>query len=72
MMRKPPRFMHGYVDRHGKPRWYLRRRGCPNIPLPGLPWSPEFMAAYEAALNGQGRRREIGPARNPAASPLWL
>jgi hypothetical protein len=54
MMRKPPRFAHGYVDRHGKPRWYLRRRGCPNIPLPGLPWSPEFMAAYETALNGQG------------------
>jgi hypothetical protein len=68
MMRKPPRFMHGYVDRHGKPRWYLRRRGCPNIPLPGLPWSPEFMAAYEAALNGQGRRREIGASRTQPGS----
>lgn len=67
-MRKPPRFTHGYVDRHGKPRWYLRRRGCPNIPLPGLPWSPEFMAAYEAALNGQGRRSEIGASRTQPGS----
>jgi hypothetical protein len=23
------------------------------VPLPGLPWSPEFMAAYEQALAGQ-------------------
>ena len=68
MMRKPPRFTHGYVDRHGRPRWYLRRRGWPNFPLPGLPWSPEFMAAYEAALNGQERRVEIGASRTKAGS----
>ena len=46
----------------------MRRRGCPNIPLPGLPWSPEFMAAYETALNGQGRRREIGASRTQPGS----
>jgi integrase len=52
---KRPRFTHGYIDRHGKPRWYLRRRGFKSVPLPGLPWSPDFMAAYEAALAGQPR-----------------
>src|SRR5262249_36568276 len=31
------------------------------VPLPGLPWSPEFMAAYEQALAGQPLR--IGGAR---------
>ena len=40
--------MHGFVDRHEKARFYYRRGGK-NVPLPGLPWSPEFMAAYEAA-----------------------
>ena len=29
--------------------------------LPGLPWSPEFMTAYEAAIAGQPR--QIGSAR---------
>jgi integrase len=50
---KLPKFTHGYIDRHGKPRFYLRRPGFKNAPLPGLPWSPEFMAAYEHALAQQ-------------------
>jgi hypothetical protein len=50
---KTPRYVHGYIDRHGKARWYFRRRGFKKVPLPGLPWSPEFMTAYEAAIAGQ-------------------
>jgi integrase len=46
-----PKFVHGYLDRHGKPRHYLRRPGRKEIPLPGLPWSTEFMDAYAAALD---------------------
>jgi integrase len=53
MMRRPPKFVHGYIDVRGKPRFYFRRAGVPNVSLPGLPWSPEFMSAYEAALAGQ-------------------
>lgn len=53
VMRHLPKYVHGYIDRHGKPRHYLRRLGFPRIRLPGLPWSPEFMAAYEEALAGQ-------------------
>jgi integrase len=50
---KLPRYVHGFLDRHGKPRFYFRRAGFEAKPLPGLPYSPEFMAAYEAALAGQ-------------------
>jgi integrase len=53
LMRRPPKFVQGFLDRHGKPRWYFRRPGFKRMPLPGLPWSPEFMAAYEEALAGQ-------------------
>lgn len=53
MMRKPPPYCQGFTDRHGKARWYLRRPGFKREPLPGLPWSPTFMAAYEAAMKGQ-------------------
>jgi integrase len=53
LMRRAPKYVHGFIDRHGKPRFYFRRRGFKKIPLPGLPWSPEFMTAYEAALAGQ-------------------
>lgn len=58
---KKPRYTHGYIDRHGKPRFYLRRPGFELAPLPGLPWSPEFMAAYERAMAGQPL--EIGSKR---------
>jgi hypothetical protein len=50
---KLPRYVHGFIDRHGKPRFYFRRLGFEPKALPGLPYSPEFMSAYEAALTGQ-------------------
>lgn len=53
LMRRPPKFVQGFLDRHGRPRFYFRRPGFKRVPLPGLPWSPEFMAAYEEALAGQ-------------------
>jgi integrase len=49
LMRRPPKYVQGFIDRHGKPRFYFRRVGFKTVPLPGLPWSPGFMAAYEAA-----------------------
>jgi len=53
LMRRPPQYCNGFIDRHGKARWYFRRAGFKRMALPGLPWSPEFMAAYEQALAGQ-------------------
>ena len=44
-----PKFVQQFVDRHGKARFYFRRPGFKLVPLPGLPWSPAFMEAYEAA-----------------------
>jgi len=40
-----------HMLRHGKPHRYFRRAGK-RIRLPGLPGSAEFMAAYQAALDG--------------------
>jgi integrase len=65
LMRRPPKFVHGYIDRHGKSRFYFRRAGFKKIPLSGLPWSPEFMASYETAL-ASTQRIDIGASRtNP-------
>lgn len=46
-------FIHEYRDRHGKVRRYVRRPGLRSVSIPGLPGSPEFMAAYQAAVSGK-------------------
>jgi len=51
VMHHLPKYVHGYLDRHGKPRFYFRRLGYKAAPLPGMPWSTLFMDAYEAAMN---------------------
>jgi integrase len=61
LMKRPPKYVQGFIDRHGKARFYFRRLGFKNVALPGLPWSPEFMAAYEEALAGQPA--QIGSAK---------
>jgi integrase len=67
LMSRPPKFVQGFIDRHDKPRFYFRRAGFKTVPLPGLPWSPEFMAAYEVAMGGESAPRvDIGASRtNP-------
>jgi integrase len=58
---KLPRYTQAWVDHEGRPHCYFRRRGFPRVRLPGLPWSPQFMAAYEMALGtaplGVGAKR---------------
>ena len=64
---KLPSYVHAFVDRHGKPRFYFRRTGFKKTPLPGLPWSPDFMATYQAVLEG-APRIEVGRKRcNPGS-----
>jgi integrase len=58
---KLPKFVQHWVDAEGRPHCYFRRRGFPRVRLPGLPWSPSFMAAYESALAGP--RTAIGVGR---------
>lgn len=58
------RYVHAFRDRHGTDRYYFRRPGFKQIPLPGLPCSAEFMEAYQAALAGvTAPHREIGASR---------
>jgi hypothetical protein len=45
-------FVQSFIDRHGRVRHYFRRRGFKRVPLPGLPGSEQFMAAYQAAVAG--------------------
>jgi hypothetical protein len=58
---KLPKYVHAYTDRLGKPRFYYRRNGAKRVPLPGLPWSPQFMEAYEAAEASVGKPPPPGP-----------
>jgi integrase len=61
LMSRPPKYVQGFIDRHGKARFYFRRRGFRSVPLPGLPWSPDFMSAYQEALDAHPS--EIGKAK---------
>lgn len=51
------KFVHEFKDRHGKTRRYVRRRGFQRVALPGDPGSPEFMLAYQKALDPQSTPR---------------
>ena len=60
------KYVQAWVDREGRVHRYFRRRGYPRVPLPGLPGSAEFMAAYQAALAGP--RTAIGAGRIKSGS----
>jgi integrase len=61
-------FVQAFIDRHGRVRHYFRRRGYKRIPLPGLPGSEQFMAAYRQALGGEPPKIEIGASRTIAGT----
>ena len=60
-------YVHGFVDRHGKARYYFRRQGR-RTPLPGVPGSAEFNRAYEQALAGALPVADVGARRTIAGS----
>jgi len=64
MPRNLPPHVDRFRDRHGKLRFYFRKRPGPRVPLPDTVGSEEFMAAYAAALNG-----EFAPKREAKALP---
>lgn len=66
MTRIKLRYLHDYIDVRGKRRIEFRRRGFKKVPLPGLPGSEEFMAAYQAALSTQPA--DIGASRTKPGS----
>jgi integrase len=63
MKMKLPPYVQAFCDRHGHPRYYFRRAGFPRIPLPGLPYSPAFMAAHAEALTSGLSRANVGTSR---------
>ncbi len=72
MRRMPPKYCQGFLDRHGAARWYFRRPGFPRLPLPGLPWPPEFMAAWDAAAKGEKQSVGAGAAKTAAGTVAAL
>jgi len=72
VMRRLPKYVHGFVDRHGKPRFYFRRPGFERKPLQGLPYSADFMNDYEAALTGQPVPVGVNTARPGTMRALAL
>src|SRR5271170_6016078 len=68
MKRRNPPHVHGYIDQHGKPKFYYRVAGRPKIRLRGLPWSEEFMTALSAAEKGEWSKPEIGASRTVAGT----
>jgi integrase len=68
MPRKLPKYVHSFIDKlRGRVivRYYYRRGGK-RIPLPGLPWSDEFMLAYAAASAMFKQQQQDAPVSAPA------
>lgn len=63
-------YIDHFRDRHGRQRFYFRRRGERRIPLPGLPGSREFSEAYQAALVGAVIPETAGPAKSGTIARL--
>jgi len=54
-----------FADRHGRIRYYFRRGRGGRVALPGKPGTPEFMAAYQRAIDST----PIGPQPKLRGAP---
>lgn len=68
MTKLPLKYIDRFRDRHGRDRYYFRRPGGDRTPLPGLPGSTEFIAAYHAAMSGVEPRKANMPPVSSARS----
>ena len=62
VMRRLPKFVHGFIDRHGKPRFYFRRPGFERKPLAGL----AVLGRVHERLRGRHSRPAAARRRNTA------
>ena len=69
MSRLRLKYVHAFVDHDGRPRHYFRRKGFKLTPLPGVPGSAEFMAAYQATLDA-ATPVEIGATKRSSPGSL--
>lgn len=62
-------YVQVFQDRYRRTRRYFRKPGHPRVPLPGIPGSPEFIDAYQRALDSAPKQRlEIGEGRTEPGS----
>lgn len=67
-------YLNRQPGRHdnGKVYWYVRLRHGPRIPIEGEYGSPEFLAAYYAAIGGKGGKPAAPPTRASKGTLRWL
>jgi hypothetical protein len=71
MMPRPrPPYLHSEFSRHGKRRWYVRVMKGPRVRIAGEYGSPEFMAAYHAAIAGANTLTKPRQHKAPQALSL--
>ena len=58
---RKPKYVEGFTDRLGRPRYYLRRPGFKRVPLSGLLWSAKFMDCYHALMGDDDAPARIRP-----------
>lgn len=69
MPRPRPPYLHRFRTRHGKFVWYVRQPGCPRVRLRAEFGTPEFDAAYRAAMEGMSPVAKIA---TKSGSLKWL
>lgn len=69
MARPRPKYLHRETTRHGAVVWYFQRPKGPRARIRGVYGSPEFVAAYDAALAGKGAD---APRKPGSESLAWL
>ena len=72
MPRPRPPFLHHEPTRHGKHYWYVRRGHGRRIRIKAQFGTPEFDAAYKAAIDGQGQLPQPKMPVEAANSLAWL
>jgi integrase len=71
-MSKPrPPHLQRDVSRHGKTVWYVRFGKGPKTRIKGVYGTPEFEAAYQAAVSGE-RVQPLGSAAKGSLEWLWM
>ena len=71
MHRIRPPYLHRYHTRHGKFYWYVRKPGGKRIRIKAEFGTPEFDAAYNAAIEGQPVTQGKPSTGNGTLAWLW-
>jgi integrase len=71
MPRPRPPHLHKETNRHGNTVWYVRDGKGPRIRVKAIYGTPEFDAAYQAALNGESPRATTKAAKG-SLEWLWM